>query len=163
MSKYIIAILGIFLAITAFFLFQSFHKISVFQEKVKELENKRGDLEAKLKNTEDEKSELESKSKNSNNEKSELESKLINTENEKRQLEAKLRNTENEKGKLENRLSAFENKQKASVTINEEFVVDAGKVYTYTFSPSTIPGILFGSWESSGKGYGGYDDTIAAF
>lgn len=63
----------------------------------------------------------------------------------------------------EAKLAEFEVKQRASIQINEEFVVAPNTVHTYTFTPSMLPGILYGSWESSGRGFGGFDSSIAAF
>lgn len=64
---------------------------------------------------------------------------------------------------LQAKLRPLETKQAAVTRINQELVVQAGTIQRFEFTPSVVPGTLSGSWRSSGQGFGGANDTIAAF
>ncbi len=78
-------------------------------------------------------------------------------------LESDRAELQRERADLQTRLRPFETKQAAAARITQEFVVPAGMIQSFSFSPSVVPGTLSGSWRSSGAGFGGADDTIAAF
>ena len=88
---------------------------------------------------------------------------LVQSSRQTNSLEARITGLEQERNALQTRLQPFEAKQRASMRINQEFVIEAGKIQTYRFSPALVPGTLSGTWRSSGEGFGGADDTIAAF
>jgi hypothetical protein len=46
---------------------------------------------------------------------------------------------------------------------SEEFMVSAGMIQTYRFSPPSSSGTLTGTWRSSGSGTGGVNHTINQF
>jgi hypothetical protein len=45
----------------------------------------------------------------------------------------------------------------------DELTVEPGVIQSYRFTPGAVSGTLSGTWRSSGRGFGGADDTIKAF
>jgi hypothetical protein len=99
----------------------------------------------------------------SNGRAADLEAQIRTLETERADLQGKLSATQKDAAERQARLSQFENKQAAATRINQELVVAAGSTQSYVFSPTVVPGTLSGTWRSSGRGYGGADDTISGF
>jgi hypothetical protein len=92
-----------------------------------------------------------------------LEARVANLESQRENLRTSLSAAEKDATDLRARLAPFENKQAAAMRINQELVIAPGTTQTYVFTPTVVPGTLSGTWRSSGRGYGGADDTINAF
>jgi hypothetical protein len=78
-------------------------------------------------------------------------------ERERDDLARKVSAVQNERNTLKERIRASE-----PTRFSEEFMVPAGMIQTYRFSPSAT-GTLTGTWRSSGNGTGGVNDTIHRF
>ena len=94
---------------------------------------------------------------------------LIRSSSRAASLEGRITTLETERTTLQGKVEAARKEASAvqarlrPTRINEEFVVEAGSTQSFRFTPSVVPGTLSGTWRSSGRGSGGFDDTINAF
>ena len=79
-------------------------------------------------------------------------------------LTERVNTLERERTQLQGRVEAARQEQarRQPTRITKEFVVEAGKVQSYSFTVN-MAGTVSGTWRSSGQGYGGADDTISAY
>lgn len=84
-----------------------------------------------------------------------LEERVVTIESERTNLQGKVEAARREALAVKERLRP--------VRFKHELVVAPGGIENFQFTPSVAPGTLSGTWRSSGRGFGGANDTIYAF
>jgi hypothetical protein len=94
---------------------------------------------------------------------------LIRASSRAADLEERVTTMQSERTNLQGRVEAARREARAvkerlrPVSFKQELVVAPGGIENFQFTPTAAAGTLSGTWRSSGRGFGGADDTIHAF